>query len=52
MENVCRLIAQPRTKKEAKVYYGIESDDIEYQSVNPDTVPEDEMNNIIRHTKD
>ena len=51
MENVCRLIAQPRTKKEAKVYYGIESDDIEYQSVNPDTVPEDEMNNIIRHYK-
>lgn len=51
MENVCRLIAQPRTKKEAKIYYGIESDDVEYQSVNPDSVPEDEMNNIIRHYK-
>ncbi len=50
-ENVCRLINQPRTKKEAKIYYKIESDDIEYKPVNPDIVPEDEMNNIIRHYK-
>lgn len=49
MENVCRLIYQPRTKKEAKLYYKIESDEVEYQSINPDIVPEDEMNNIIRH---
>ena len=51
MENVCRLIYQPRTKKEAKLYYKIESDEVEYQSINPDIVPEDEMNNIIRHYK-
>ena len=51
MENVCRLIYQPRTKKEAKIYYKIESDEVEYQSINPDIVPEDEMNNIIRHYK-
>ena len=51
MENVCKLINQPRTKKEAKIYYKIESDEVEYQSINPDIVPEDEMNNIIRHYK-
>ena len=50
-DNVCRLISQPRTKKEAKIYYKIESDDVEYQAINPDIVPEDEMNNIIRHYK-
>lgn len=51
MENVCKLINQPRTKKEAKIYYKIESDEVEYQAINPDIVPEDEMNNIIRHYK-
>lgn len=50
-ENVCRLINQPRTKKEAKIYYKIESEEVEYQAINPDIVPEDEMNNIIRHYK-
>ncbi len=49
IENVCRLIAQPRTKKEAKVYYKIESDDVDYQLVDPDSVSETEIQNIIRH---
>ena len=49
IDNVCKLIYQPRTKKEAKVYYRIESDDVEYQSVDPDSVSETEIQNIIRH---
>lgn len=49
IENVCRLIAQPRTKKEAKSYYKIESDDVDYQLVDPDSVSETEIQNIIRH---
>lgn len=51
IENVCKLIAQPRTKKEAKIYYKIESDDVEYQAVDPDSVDENEIQNIIRHYK-
>lgn len=51
IENVCKLIYQPRTKKEAKTYYRIESDDVEYQAVDPDSVSETEIQNIIRHYK-
>ena len=55
MENVCRLINQPRTKKEAKIYYKIidviDYSEGGYQPVNHDIIPEDEMNNIIRHYK-
>ena len=51
-ENVCKLIGKPRTKKEAKIYYGIDSDDVEeYQSMSPDSVPEEEMANILKHYK-
>ncbi len=51
IEGVCRLINQPRTKKEAKAYYKIESDDVEYQAIDPDSVSETEIQNIIRHYK-
>ena len=49
-ENVCKLIAKPRTKKEAKIYYGIEGDDYETPVASND-VPEEEMANILRHYK-
>ena len=51
VDKVCELIKQPRTKKEAKVYYKIESDDVEYQAVDPDSVSETEIQNIIKHYK-
>lgn len=51
IENVCRLISQPRTKKEAKSYYKIESEDVDYQLVDPDSVSETEIQSIIRHYK-
>lgn len=49
IENVCKLIAQPRTKKEAKAYYRIEAEDVDYQLVDPDSVSETEIQNIIKH---
>lgn len=51
IENVCKLIYQPRTKKEAKRYYKIEADDVDYQSIDPNSVSEIEIQNIIRHYK-
>lgn len=51
IENVCKLIYQPRTKKEAKAYYRVEADNVDYQSVDPDNVSELEIQNIIRHYK-
>lgn len=49
-ENVCKLIGKPRTKKEAKIYYGIDSDDVEeYSGGTSDTVPENELESIIRY---
>lgn len=50
-ENVCKLIKKPRTKKEAKIYYAVDVDDVKYESTSPESVPEEEMNNIIRHYK-
>lgn len=51
IEDVCKLIYQPRSKKEAKSYYRIEADDVDYQAVDPDSVSETEIQNIIRHYK-
>ena len=51
IDNVCKLIYQPRTKKEAKTYYRIEADDVGYSAVDPDNVSEVEIQNIIRHYK-
>ena len=51
IDRVCELIKQPRTKKEAKIYYKIESDNVEYKTVDLDSVSETEIQNIIRHYK-
>ena len=48
---MCKLIKKPRTKKEAKAYYKIESDDAQYQEENEDTVSETEIQNIRAHYK-
>ena len=34
VEEVCKLINKPRSKKEAKIYYKIDSNDVEYKSEN------------------
>jgi len=49
IEEVCKLIKKPRTKKEAKIYYKIESDDVSYQAESEDTVSEVEIQNIRAH---
>ena len=51
IENVCDLIRRPRTKKEAKQYYKIDSDDVKYQTENENDVSESEIQNILAHYK-
>ena len=50
-DEVCRLINKPRSKKEAKKYYGIDSDDTIYDPVNENEVSEIELQNILNHFK-
>ena len=51
IDNVCKLINMPRTKKEAKVYYGIDGEEVEYIDSNMDTVKEEEIQHILNHYK-
>ncbi len=51
IENVCELIRKPRTKKEAKQYYKIDSDDVNYQTESENDVSESEIQNILSHYK-
>jgi len=48
-DNVCRLLNKPRGKKEAKIYYKIESDEVSYKSESEDNVSEVEIKNILNH---
>lgn len=49
--SVCQLINKPRSKKEAKVYYRIDSDDVDYKSESEGDVSEVEIQNILNHYK-
>ena len=51
VEKVCELLNKPRSKKEAKVYYKIDSDDVEYKPENENDVSEVEIQNILAHYK-
>ena len=51
IEQVCKLINKPRTKKEAKQYYKIEIDNVGYQAESEDSVSEIEVQNILAHYK-
>ncbi len=51
VDKVCQLIYMPRSKKEAKIYYKIESEDVNYQVESDDTVSEIEVQNILSHFK-
>ena len=48
---VCKLINRPRSKKEAKIYYKIDADNVNYQSENENDVSEMEIQNILAHYK-
>ena len=49
--NVCELINKPRTKKEAKLYYKIEADDVDYKAETEGEVSEVEIQNILAYYK-
>ncbi len=49
--NVCELINKPRSKKDAKVYYKIDSDDVDYKTESEGDVSEIEIQNILNHYK-
>ena len=51
MDQVCRLINKPRVKKEAKMYYKIDSDDVNYSKESDKEVSELEIQNINTHFK-
>ena len=51
VDEVCRLINRPRSKKDAKIYYKVESEDVKYQSENENDVSEVEIQNILAHYK-
>ena len=51
VDNGCKLLNKPRSKKEAKIYYKIDSDDVTYQSENENDVSEVEIQNILAHYK-
>lgn len=51
VDEVCRLINRPRVKKEAKSYYKIDTEEVNYQAENENDVSEMEIQNIIAHYK-
>lgn len=51
IDMVCNLINKPRNKKEAKSYYRIDSEDVNYKPENESEVSETEIQNILNHYK-
>lgn len=49
VDEVCKLIHRPRVKKEAKAYYKIDAEDVNYQVENENDVSEMEIQNIVAH---
>ena len=50
-DEVCRLIYKPRTKKEAKIYYKVDADDVNYKRESEDDVGEEEIQHILLYFK-
>ena len=51
VDEVCRLINRPRLKKDAKTYYKIDTEEVNYKPENENDVSEMEIQNIIAHYK-
>ncbi len=51
ISNVCALINKPRNKKDAKIYYRIDADDVDYKAEGEEDVNEVEIQNILNHYK-
>ena len=51
IDELCKLINKPRSKTEAKIYYKIDSEDVNYKPENENDVSEVEIQNILAHYK-
>ena len=51
VDELCKLINKPRSKKEAKAYYKIDVDDAVYRPESENDVSEVEIQNILAHYK-
>ena len=51
IDEICKLIKVPRSKKEAKIYYKIDAEEVTYQSENENDVSESEIQSILAHYK-
>ena len=51
VSNVCELINKPRSKKDAKIYYRVDSENSGYVSEGEGDVSEIEIQNILNHYK-
>ncbi len=51
VDEVCKLINRPRAKKEAKTYYQIDTEEVQYHAENENDVSEMEIQNIVAHYK-
>ena len=51
ISNVCELINKPRSKKDAKIYYRIDSEEVDYKAESEGDVNEVEIQNILNHYK-
>ena len=51
INEVCRLINRPRSKKDAKIYYKIDSREVTYEKDDENDVSEVEIQNILAHYK-
>ena len=51
MEQVCKLINKPRNKKEAKMYYKVDANEVDYDNKTTEEVSELEIQNILTHFK-
>ena len=51
VQNLCELINKPRTKREGKIYYKINANDVDYKAESEDNVSEVEIQNILSHYK-
>lgn len=51
VSKVCELINKPRSKKDAKIYYRVDSEDVGYKAEGEGDVSEIEIQNILNHYK-
>ena len=51
IDEVCRLINKPRSKRDAKQYYKIDAENVNYQAEDENNVSEAEVQNILAHYK-